>query len=370
MPNVTLRELAQLVGGQVIGDPGLTVQDALPIQDVTATCITLADSKEQLEKAEQSKAVAVVVSQVVSACGKALIVVTDIHEAFIQIIARLRPCSIFPTRSESQTTVVSELAVVDPTSSIGYGTLITSGVNIAANCVIGCGSTLHSNVTVMEGCRLGDDCELFPGVVLYPGTIVGNRTVIHANAVLGAYGFGYRQKAGKHLRTAQLGWVELGDDVEIGAGTTIDRGSYGPTRIGHGTKIDNLVQIGHNCHIGQHNLICSQVGVAGSCSTGDYVVMGGQAGLKDHLRIGTGAMLAARAGLMYDVPDGEIVFGSPAGPRKEKLREQLLIGKLPEFKRELQQLSRRLQELEAISTQSPAVQVKADEEDSGDKRAA
>ena len=156
-----------------------------------------------------------------------------------------------------------------------------------------------------------------PGVVLYENTIVGDRTIINGNAVIGAYGFGYTHVAGRHVLSAQLGYVRIGCDVEIGAGTTVDRGTYGATSIGDGTKIDNQVQIAHNCRIGRHNLICAQVGIAGSTSTGDYVVMGGQAGLRDHVHIGTGARLSAMAGITNDVPEGAVDVGHPrhAGTR-------------------------------------------------------
>ena len=145
--------------------------------------------------------------------------------------------------------------------------------------VLGARCRLHSGVVVGRNCRLGDDVVLHPHVVLYDGTILGNRVIVHANAVLGADGFGYRFQGGRHVKMPQFGSVEIGDDVEIGAGTTIDRGTFQATRIGAGTKIDNLVQIGHNCQIGKHNLFVSQVGIAGSCSTGDYVVMAGQVGV-------------------------------------------------------------------------------------------
>ncbi len=159
-----------------------------------------------------------------------------------------------------------------------------------------------------------------PGVVLYPGTILEDDVLIHANAVIGAYGFGYRQVQGRHERTAQLGWVHLENNVEVGAGTTIDRGTYGPTRIGAGTKLDNLIQIGHNVHIGKHNLICAQAGVAGSCSTGDYVVLGGQVGMRDHIHLGDRVMVAAQSGLANDVQSGVIVMVPRRYRRKNRLR--------------------------------------------------
>ena len=169
---------------------------------------------------------------------------------------------------------------------------------------IGDGSTIHSGVHIMAGSQIGEDVTIFPNAVLYENTIVGPRCLIHANAVLGAYGFGYGFVDGRHVLSAQLGNVVLGADVEIGAGTTIDRGTYGPTVIGEGTKIDDLVMVAHNCRIGRHNMLCSQVGIAGSTTTGDYVVMAGQVGVRDHVHIGDRAVLGAMAGVTNDVPDG------------------------------------------------------------------
>ena len=160
-------------------------------------------------------------------------------------------------------------------------------------------------MAIGEDCKLGDDVVLHPHAVLYDGTVLGNRVIVHANAVLGADGFGYRTQNGRHVKVPQLGSVELGADVEIGACTTIDRGTFQATRIGEGTKIDNLVQIGHNCQIGKHNLLVSQVGIAGSTSTGNYVVMAGQVGVVDHLHIGDGAIIGAQSGVNRNVPAGQ-----------------------------------------------------------------
>ena len=199
----------------------------------------------------------------------------------------------------------------------------------------------------MEGCQLGDDCEVFPGTVFYRHTRLGNRVTVHANVTLGAYGFGYRQVEGRHVRAAQLGWVEIDDDVEIGANSTVDRGTYGPTRIGAGSKLDKMVQIGHNCHIGRHNLICSQTGIAGSCRTGDYVVMGGKVGIADHVEIADRATLAAGSGVMRNIPEGEVVLGRPAGPIKQKMQEWAVLPRVPEMRKELHELIRRVSQLEA-----------------------
>src|SRR5262249_16361727 len=164
-----------------------------------------------------------------------------------------------------------------PLASVGAGTVIGARCRIAAGAVIG------------RNCRLGDDVTVFANAVLYDDTVLGHRVIIHGNAVLGADGFGYRFQDGRHVKVPQLGFVEIGDDVEVGAGSTIDRGTFQATRGGAGTKIDNLVQVGHNCQVGRHNLFVAQVGMAGSSSTGDYVVIAGQVGVVGHVHIGTGA---------------------------------------------------------------------------------
>ena len=187
--------------------------------------------------------------------------------------------------------------------------------------------------------------------MLYENTIVGPRCMIHANAVLGAYGFGYGFVDGRHVLSAQLGNVVLGADVEIGAGTTIDRGTYGPTTIGEGTKIDDSVMVAHNCRIGRHNMLCSQVGVAGSTTTGDYVVMAGQVGVRDHVHIGDRAVLGAMAGVTNDVPADARMIGIPATPERDQKIKQAAFSKLPEMRRQLKQLQRAV---DALSKESPA----------------
>jgi UDP-3-O-[3-hydroxymyristoyl] glucosamine N-acyltransferase len=163
--------------------------------------------------------------------------------------------------------------------------------------------------------------------------------------VLGAFGFGYDQVAGRHQLTAQLGNVIIGTDVEIGAGTTIDRGTYGPTVIGDGTKIDDQVMIAHNCRLGRHNMLCSQVGIAGSSTTGDYVVLAGQVGVRDHVHIGTAAIVGAKGGIVNDVPDGSRYIGVPATPEREQKLRLAAVSKLPEMRHQLKALERTVKKL-------------------------
>ena len=199
---------------------------------------------------------------------------------------------------------------------------------IGRNCVI------HPNVVILDGTRIGDEAVLFPNVTIYENVEIGARCLIHAGAVIGAYGFGYDSSTGIHRLSAQLGNVVIENDVDIGANATIDRATHGSTRIGEGTKVDNLVMIAHNCSIGRFNLICAHTGVAGSTVTGDYVVMAGRVGVRDHLKIGDGAVLGAMAGVMADVPEKSRIVGIPATPEKEQMKKQVALAKLPEMRRE------------------------------------
>ena len=194
----------------------------------------------------------------------------------------------------------------------------------------------------MAGCRLAENVTVYPGAVLYEGTIVGPRCILHANCVLGAYGFGYDTVDGSHQLGAQLGYVELEADVELGASTTVDRGSYGATTIGAGTKVDNNVQIAHNCRIGRHNILCSQVGIAGSSSTGDYVVMAGQVGIPDHVHLGDQVTIGAKSGVMRDVPNGQTMLGIPATPERTQMQQLAALQRLPEMRKQLRALLRKV----------------------------
>lgn len=341
MPSASLHDLAQLTSGTVIGDTSTIVDQALPLQDASEPCITLADDPSHLVKLRCSDAVAVVVREELEDCPIPMLVVSDLHSAFIQIICHLRP----PISRESGG--ISGSTNIHPTAELGKGATILPGASIASGVKIGDNCTVHAGVTILEDCTVGENATLYPGVTLYDGTKIGKNVLVHAGATIGAYGFGYKQVQGTHVRTAQLGWVEIGDNVEIGAGTTIDRGTYGATKIGTGTKIDNQVQIGHNCHIGRHNLICAQVGIAGSSSTGDYVVLAGQVGIADHMHLADRAIASAQSGIMQCVGPGDVVFGTPAGPLKRKMQESALVNRLPELRRDVRGMKKQLAELTA-----------------------
>ena len=338
----TLGELAQQVGGELCGDANRVVSGADIIRDVQNDQITIAEHARHSAALADCPAVAAVVPTEFQPDGIDLIVVNDVHAAFADIVRLFRP--VVP----GQRVGISGSAHVSSTASLGPDVVVHPTATIGDDVVIGANSVIHPGVHLFPGCRLGNDVTVYAGTVLYENTVVGDRVLIHANAVIGCYGFGYATRDGLHQLSAQLGAVKIGDDVEIGAGTTIDRGTYGDTSIGDGTKIDNQVQIAHNCKIGRHNLLCAQVGVAGSCTTGDYVVMAGQVGLRDHLDIGNEVVVGAKSGVMHNVPDGQVFMGIPATPARQQKVQQVAISKLPEMRREFKELSRRVQELEQL----------------------
>jgi len=336
----TLEELARLVSGRLIGNPNLPIHGAATLRDAEPGDITLVDQREKAHLLADSAATAAVVPHGVDPRDIPAIQVDDVHQAFALIVGVFRP------RRPQRRIGVSQHAVVSQTARLGDDVDIYPSATVGDDVEIGAGSTVHGGVHVMAGCRIGENVTIYPNAVLYEGTIVGARTVIHACAVLGAYGFGYSFFEGRHVLSAQLGYVEIGADVEIGANTTIDRGTYGATTVGQGTKLDNLVMIAHNCRIGRHNMICSQVGIAGSTSTGDYVTMGGQAGVRDHVHIGEGSVLSAKAGIANDVPAGARMMGIPATPDREQRVKQAALAKLPEMRKRLKQLEAAVRQLE------------------------
>ncbi|HHK40974.1 MAG TPA: UDP-3-O-(3-hydroxymyristoyl)glucosamine N-acyltransferase, partial [Planctomycetaceae bacterium] len=323
----------KLVGGRVRGDGGVDIAEAATLRNALPGQITLAVSSELVRDLRDSQASAAVVPVGFPDVPLPLIEVDDVECAFSQIVAHFRPprCLTIPA---------SPSPSLPDSARVGPGTQIDPSARIGQDVVIGARCRIHAGVVVGDGTIIGDDTVLFPNVVLYENTRIGSRVLIHAGAVIGAYGFGYQTREGRHHLSAQLGHVEIGDDVEIGACTTIDRGTYDATVIGEGTKIDNHVMIGHNCSVGRHNLICSLAGIAGSCRTGDYVVLAGQAGLSDHIDLGDGARVAAKSGVMQDIPAGETFAGLPAMPEKEFWRMWVTVTRLPELRKKLKELER------------------------------
>ena len=343
---MTLQEIADLVGGQLHGDASLTISRAATMSRAGPTDLSLVDSEKFLRQCDESEAAAFIVSSDLGPLNKPHIQVDDVHAAFAKVVAQFR------SPHFGADTGISPAANISPSARIGTDVSIHPGATIGPDVEIGNGSIIHSGVQILAGSRLAEHVTLFPNVVLYENTSVGPRVVIHAGAVIGAYGFGYEMEDGCHRRSAQLGFVEIGADVEIGACSTIDRGTYDATVIGEGTKIDNQVMIAHNCRIGRHNILCSQVGIAGSVTTGDYAVFAGQVGIKDHLQIGNRATLGAKAGVMVDVPDDETYAGIPATPIRQQKNMIASLLRLPEMRKSLKRLEQAIAALGADESQN------------------
>lgn len=328
-----LADLAKMVGGSLQGDGSVPIHAALPLEEAKPGSITLITDRKRFQKLKASAASAVVTTHEFAQATLPAILVDDPLAAILQIAAALAPRA--PTAPSPG---VDPRAVVHETVRIGTGVSIGPFAVVEANVVLGDRVILRPHVVVRAGSSLGADVEIHSHAVLYPGTIVGERSIIHAGAVIGCDGFGYKTKSGKHQKVPQIGHVEIGPDVEIGAGATIDRATFGTTRVGEGTKIDNLVMIGHNTQIGKHNILVSHVGVSGSVTTGDYVVMAGKVGVADHVHVGAGAVLGASSGVHADIPAGQVYLGTPARPERETKRLALLMEKLPEMRRQLAEI--------------------------------
>jgi UDP-3-O-[3-hydroxymyristoyl] glucosamine N-acyltransferase len=324
------------VRGQVHGDADLVISAARPLDEAQPGDITFVEDAKHALQLHACRASAAVVPAALDTNGLTVIRVADPLAAFITIVRHLHG------RTEPPPCGINPRASVHPTAQIGEGASVFPFAVVGEGSIVGVRCRIHAGAFVGRHCRLGDDVTLYPNAVLYDGTVLGHRVIVHANAVLGADGFGYRLHNGRHIKVPQLGHVEIADDVEIGACTTIDRGTFQATRVGEGTKIDNLVQVAHNCKIGRHNLFVSQMGIAGSSSTGDYVVIAGQVGIVDHCHIGDRAIIGAKAGVTKDVPAGERMLGAPATPEREQKQILMTMQRLPEMRKDLRRIKQHL----------------------------
>lgn len=334
--SASVRQLAELVGGQVLGDAEATIHRAQSLDEAQSGDITFVEDEKHLRLLTGSRASAAVVPVSVTSAVIPLLQVADPLAAFVTIVRHLRGVS------KTSPIGIDPRSAIHPTAEIGSEASVFPFACIGEGSIVGARCRIHAGAVVGRFCRLGDDVTLYPQAVLYDGTILGHRVTVHANAVIGADGFGYRLHDGRHDKMPQLGHVEIGDDVEIGACTTIDRGTFQATQVGAGTKIDNLVQIGHNCKIGRHNLLVSQMGIAGSSSTGDYVVVAGQVGITDHVHLGDRVMVGAKAGVTKDVPPGLRMLGAPATPEREQKRILMTLERLPEIRRDIRRIKQQL----------------------------
>jgi UDP-3-O-[3-hydroxymyristoyl] glucosamine N-acyltransferase len=321
MPAVSLGEIVDLVGGEFAGDRTRSIATVAPLSQANGDQLTFLSNRKYIGELAATKAGAILVPRKLEGADPRWIRVDDPYFAFAKIMTRW-----FSNRPMPKG--ISPKAVVAGSAKLGNNVTLGHFTVIGEDVVVGNNVTIFQNVSIEAGSVIGDDCIIYPNVVIYDGAQIGNRCIIHSGVIIGSDGYGFATHGGKHHKIPQIGIVRIEDDVEIGAGTTIDRAALGETVIGEGTKIDNLVQIGHNVRVGKHCLLVSQVGIAGSTELGDYVAVAGQSGFSGHLKIGHRVQVAAKSAVLADVPDDTKVMGSPAVPFTEFARRHAALKKL------------------------------------------
>lgn len=333
-----LSELAKLVNGVVLGDGNIEVKGIKGIDDVGPDEITMAATARVLENAVKSKAIAIIVPDNVVEVSKPAIRVANPRLAFAQILAFFTPPVICKPG-------IHQSAVIGMNFQ-GEGSEIGANVYIGDEVTIGKGTIIYPGAVIEDRVKIGENSIIHANVVIRKECIIGNNVQIHAGAVIGADGFGYVTEKGKHFKVPQVGIVVIEDDVEIGANAAIDRSTTGVTLIKRGTKIDNLVQIGHNCTVGEDCLLCGQAGMAGSAKLGDRVTLAGKSGVVGHILIGHDSVLAAYSMAINSIPPNSFVSGIPARPHAQDMRIQATAGRLPELLKEIKELQKKVADLE------------------------
>ena len=335
----TLQELAVYLGGQVIGDPSVSIKGLGTLDNAIAGQITFLANPRYASKVETTAASAIVLTAAAQTYGRNAIVVDNPYLAFAKLL------TLFTSGARIAKGVMGG-AFVGNCVAIGAEPSIYPGASIADGVRIGDRVTLHPNVTLYEGVVIGDDVTLHAGVSIREGCRIGNRVTIHNGTVIGSDGFGYAPNGKSWFKIPQIGIVVIEDDVEIGANSTIDRAALEMTRIGRGTKIDNLVQVAHNCQVGEDCIIVAQAGIAGSVTLGRHVTLGGQVAIVDHAVIGDNAMISGQSGVFGNVAAGAVVSGTPAMPHQARLKCAAVYPHLPEMRKTLAKLTNRMIKVE------------------------
>jgi UDP-3-O-[3-hydroxymyristoyl] glucosamine N-acyltransferase len=321
VPPVPLGEILDFVGGHYVGDRNRRIAAVATLAEARGEHLSFLSNSKYAAQLAQSKAGAILVPKNLEGEDERWIRVDDPYFAVARILTRWFSVRPMPKG-------VSPKASIAPSARLGTNVAVGPFATIGDNVVIGNNVTIFQNVSIEAGSTIGDDSIIYPNAVIYDGTRIGSRCIIHAGVIIGSDGYGFATHKGRHHKIPQIGVVRIEDDVEIGAGTTIDRAALGETVVGEGTKIDNLVQVGHNVKIGKHCLLVSQVGIAGSTELGDYVSAGGQSGISGHLKIGNRVQVAGGSKVYTDVPDDTKVMGSPAMPFNKFLRSHAALKRL------------------------------------------
>ncbi|MDP3875610.1 MAG: UDP-3-O-(3-hydroxymyristoyl)glucosamine N-acyltransferase [Methylobacter sp.] len=342
---IILKQLADFCGARLEGgDSSAIIQSAADITSAQPGQVTQLTNSRYARHIKDSTASACFIADGFAVEnvpeGMALLICADPELSFVKAVELLHPARIYNGQIAPQ-------AVLEVNVSVGEDVYIGPYAIIGENTSLGDNSQIHAGAYIGNNVRIGRNCKIYPYAVIYDDVVLGNNVVIHSGAIIGADGFGYKFRNNQHVKVPQVGNVVIEDNVEIGANTCVDRGALGSTVIGMGSKIDNLVQIGHNNKIGKHVIMCGLTGVSGSCNIEDYAILAGSSGIADHVNIGQGAVVMARAGVAGDVKAGTQVFGSPAKDKKTAYKEQIALSKLPELLKRVKMLEEKIQLLEA-----------------------
>lgn len=341
----TAQQIADYLGGRIEGDPSARVKDFARIEEGRPETLTfLSNDKYEPFLYETLCSIALVKDDFVARETLpetlTLIRVPDSYAALAQLM------QLAASFADPQPKNIDPLSLVHPTAKVGKDcyigpyAIISEGVQIGDNCRI------YPHTYIGRNCQIGNDCTLYPNVTLYHATEMGDRCIIHAGAVIGADGFGFAPTDGIYEKIPQLGRVRLASDIEVGANSCIDRAAIGTTEVGKGSKIDNLVQLGHNSSIGEHTVIAAQVGISGSCHVGSHCLLGGQSGISGHLTIGDNVSLGGQTGILGNVPAGSVWQGTPGMPARDFLRSAVISRKLPQLLERIEKLEKRLNDKE------------------------
>nr|MBN2277888.1 UDP-3-O-(3-hydroxymyristoyl)glucosamine N-acyltransferase [candidate division Zixibacteria bacterium] len=333
---IKLKELARIAGGKLAGDGNLIIESAAPINSAGPRQITFVANNRYAKFLETTAASAVVLSPDQKFDRLPVIFHKDPYFAFALILDIL-----YPESGQGQPGV-NPTAVVASSAAIGQGSSVGALSYIGENTIIGENTAIMPKVYLGRNVMLGNNCKIHPGVNLLDDTHIGNNVIVHSGTVIGSDGFGYARHESGIKKVKQVGWVEIGNEVEIGANVTIDRGALGPTRIGNSVKIDNLVQIAHNVEIGDFSIIISQTGISGSTKLGRGVILAGQVGIVGHIELGDGVMVGAKSGIKSSVPSGQNMFGYPAREIGRQKRIEACINRLPELLKRVNQLEKKV----------------------------
>lgn len=335
----TAEQIAAVLGGEVVGDPKAAVQNFAKIEEGEAGCLSFLANPKYAHYLYETQSTIVLVNrdfQPEHPVQTTLIKVDNAYEAVARLLTIYQ-------QAVQKRSGIHPTAVIEESAQVGADCYVGPHAYIGAGVKVGSGCQIYANVVIEEGAQVGDDCLFYPGVSIYHGCIIGNRVTLHSGVVIGADGFGFAPAADGYEKIPQIGIVTIEDDVEIGANTCVDRSTMGTTTIHRGVKLDNLVQIAHNCEVGSHTVMSAQVGLAGSTKIGEWCMCGGQAGFAGHIKVGNRCGIGAQSGVIGDLKDGTQVIGSPSMDPKTFFRSAAVMKRLPEMLRDINAIKKQIE---------------------------